>query len=71
MSKPNAISADCPVVHLFLPPINAAAFQVVVTRTTPAVGLLVDPVSGDSSVLPMNTATACEIASLLLGTANA
>ena len=44
MSKPNAVSADCPVVHLFLPPINAAAFQVVVTRTTPAVGLRVDPV---------------------------
>jgi hypothetical protein len=56
---------------MFLTPVNAAAYQVVVSRTTPAVGLRVDPVAGDSFVLPMSAAAATQIAELLLGAANA
>jgi hypothetical protein len=58
---------------MFITPIEAAAYEVMIDRTKrpiPIIGLMVEPVFGESFVIPMTATTAAEIGNLLLGAAN-
>ena len=59
---------------MFITQIEPAAYEVLIDkkkRPAPIIGLMVEPVFGESFVIPMTTTTATEIGNLLLGAANA
>jgi hypothetical protein len=51
---------------MFVKPVEAESFDILVDRTRPIVGLKVNPISGESFILPMSPRTAAEIGTLLV-----
>ncbi len=56
---------------MFITPLEAGSFQVLIDRTQHVVGLRVDPLAGESFVIPMTATTAAEVATQLFGAAHA
>jgi hypothetical protein len=55
---------------MFVTPVEAESFDILVEKTRPIVGLKVNPISGPSFILPISPRTAAEIGTLLVRESN-